>query len=284
MSNTPPQEPGEYKPPPAPATIAGQWTPQPPPGQAHPQPPAGGAGGGYPPPPPAPPGGGGGGGGFPPPPGGGAPPPPPPPPGGGFPPPPSAPPAYGQPQGYGQQPQYGQPQPYAGSGPVDVQGRPVAEWWKRAVAAIIDNVILSIPIWILYAILIGSATAASNSIEVDPVTGEITGGGAAAAGIGAGFLIYWFVSLVLPLAYFAVLNGGAKGQTVGKMVMKIAVRSEETGGPIGIGKGFLRYFVLLLMAIPCGIPLLINWLSPLWDPKRQAWHDKVAKTNVVEVG
>ena len=75
---------------------------------------------GLPPPPPAPPGGG-----F------GAPPPPPP-----FPPPP----AYG----------------YA-VGPVDRFGRPLADWWQRLVAILIDGIILGVPKGIVTAIFVRSA-------------------------------------------------------------------------------------------------------------------------------
>jgi uncharacterized RDD family membrane protein YckC len=79
------------------------------------------------------------------------------------------------------------------------------------------------------------------------------------------------------------MNGSEKGQTVGKMVMKIQVRDENTGGPIGYGKAALRTLVyLVLAAFTCGVGGLLDGLWPLWDPKRQALHDKPANSLVVD--
>ena len=36
-------------------------------------------------------------------------------------------------------------------------------------------------------------------------------------------------------------------------------------------------------AASAGIYSLLNYLWPLWDDKKQAIHDKVAKTNVVRI-
>src|SRR3712207_5165235 len=72
-------------------------------------------------------------------------------------------------------------------GPTDAQGRPLAEWWKRLVAAIIDAVIITIPYYILLAVL-GLGFAASDEITIDRETGEITGG---ETGFIAAFFISW---------------------------------------------------------------------------------------------
>ena len=90
---------------------------------------------------------------------------------------------------------------------------------------------------------------------------------------------------ILGVLYYTILNGSEKGQTLGKMAMKIAVRDEVTGGPIGYGKALLRYIAgMALAVITCGIGGLVDALFPLWDAKRQTIHDKVVKSVVVEVG
>ena len=80
-----------------------------------------------------------------------------------------------------------------------------------------------------------------------------------------------------------MLNGGPKGQTVGKMALRIQVRDIDTGGPIGYGRGLGRQLMIYVFALACGIGLLLDYLSPLWDKKRQAWHDKVVRSVVVDV-
>ena len=193
----------------------------------------------------------------------GAPPPPPPPgyapppPGYGAPPPGYAPP----PPGYGA---YGSYSP--ATGPVTSFGRTASQWWKRAVALIIDTIVLTIPLSIVSNILGG--------IETTTVDGE-----ARIEMKGPGFLI----TIVAVVLYYAVLNGGTKGQTIGKMLMRIQVRDIGTGGPIGFGRGLGRQLILYVFAIACVIPLLLDYLSPLWDQKRQAWHDKLVRSVVVDV-
>lgn len=188
----------------------------------------------------------------------------------------------GQPPGQPMPPAPGGGAPYGGAGagqPTDAQGRVLAHWWKRAVAAVIDSIIVSIPSYILMAIL-GAGFAASSDIEVDPVTGEITSGG---GGFIAGMLISFLILFLLGVAYYVFFHGNEKGQTPGKMIMKIQLRDEATGGQVGYGKAALRWLVALVLWALCYIPGLIDALFPLWDQKRQTLHDKAANTLVIDL-
>ncbi|MCA1839541.1 MAG: RDD family protein [Actinomycetota bacterium] len=166
---------------------------------------------------------------------------------------------------------------------VDSQGRPLAEWWKRLVAAIIDSFIIGIPANIIGGIIFGSLFAASTP-HFNPQTGLIEGSnGGFVAGIlasyGAFILMYW----VLTAAYYIYLHG-SKGQTVGKMVMKLKVVDETTGELIGYGPAFKRWILPIPVAfLTCGIGGILDGIWPLFDAKRQAWHDKFAKTLVIDL-
>lgn len=171
--------------------------------------------------------------------------------------------------------------PYGGAGqPTDAQGRVLAHWWKRVVAALIDGVILTVPSWIVLGIL-GAGFASNATCVTNTTTGTIdcSGGG----GFIAGMLISGLIIFLLGIAYTVYFNGSEKGQTVGKMVMKIQVRDEATGGPIGYGKAALRWIVTLVLGILCYIPAIIDALFPLWDPKRQTIHDKAANSVVIDL-
>ena len=175
--------------------------------------------------------------------------------------------------------------PYAGTaaGPTDAQGRPLAEWWKRLVAAIIDGIIVGIPLNIIFSI-VGVGFATSTEFEVDPNTGAVT---TTDAGMGffGGLVVMSLIYLVLYGAYFVYFHGNERGQTPGKMIMKIQVRDEATGGALGYGKAALRMVVgWALSWFTCGIGGLLDGLWPLWDPKRQALHDKAANTLVIDIG
>jgi uncharacterized RDD family membrane protein YckC len=87
------------------------------------------------------------------------------------------------------------------------------------------------------------------------------------------------LDLLVGIAYFGYLEGGPKGQTLGKMALGIRVVDFSSGGPIGYGRGVVRY----LGRIISGIVFLLGYLWMLWDKEKQTWHDKIATTVVVPV-
>jgi uncharacterized RDD family membrane protein YckC len=218
----------------------------PPPGGTNPQPPAGG---GYPPPP---------GGAWPP----ADAPPPPPPPGGG----PFAPPAaYGPAPGYG----YGAAAAKAG-------------FWARFAALLIDGVIVglfSVPA--LIVINAGPTRTTTCTVEDGSITEfgegsslcEVPTGGTIAIAVVLGIAAF-----VAGVVYYAKLEGGPTGQTVGKKALGIRVVDAATGGPIGTGRGVGRYFARILSALVC----YLGYLWMLWDPEKQTWHDKLVNDYVVK--
>lgn len=144
----------------------------------------------------------------------------------------------------------------------------LADWWRRAVAFLLDTLVLSIPNYILLAVL---------GIEItrtDPATGQpVVDWGQ--------YLLGVLVGLVVWVIYSGLLDGSGHGQTVGKMAMRIQVRDAGVGGPIGFGRGARRRLVWQVLFLPLGIPGIVNALSPLWDPHRQAWHDRTGRSVVV---
>ena len=189
-------------------------------------------------------------------------------------PPPSAP-----PPGYGQMPPYGTPpggSPYgygAVPGPTDSLGRPLADWWQRLVAIIIDGLILFIPLEIIFSAALGT-------------------GGVATGHLGVKVVIAGLVGAVVEIVYFAILNGSDKGQTVGMMAMGITVRDASTGGAINPQRAAMRILVLAPQIVLAWIPFLgtiaelyclVCGLSPLWDSRRQGFHDKAIGTVVIKV-
>jgi uncharacterized RDD family membrane protein YckC len=133
----------------------------------------------------------------------------------------------------------------------EANGVALADWWRRFAALVIDVAVLWIPLMFI-----------THSME-RPTR----------------LLIWVFVGIT----YFSLLNGGKRGQTLGKMVWDIRVRDAATGGPLGLPKALRRYLVPLLTAIPIlGFVIgLTDGLWPLWDRRRQALHDKLAGSVVM---
>ena len=129
----------------------------------------------------------------------------------------------------------------------------LADWWKRLVALVIDNAL----IYVVTTLVALQATSSSLATDLRIVA-----------------------ELVLTFLYFGYLNG-VYGQTVGKRLLHIRVVDADTGTPLGLRRGLARYGVVALLSLAFVIPVLIDGLWPLRDPRRQSWHDKVARTLVV---
>jgi uncharacterized RDD family membrane protein YckC len=124
---------------------------------------------------------------------------------------------------------------------------PRAGFWARFGAAFIDGLVLLIPNIILRA-------AFSPALA---------------------FLLY----LVILWTYATLLEGGPRGQTVGKMALGIRVYDFQQGGSIGYGRAFIRQIV----KIASTIPIFLGYFWMLWDKEKQCWHDKAANDVVVPV-
>jgi uncharacterized RDD family membrane protein YckC len=172
------------------------------------------------------------------------------------PPPPWEPPHPGPPAPH----EYG-PAPYGtdeyGPGPgVTYGGR-----WRRLIAAVIDGLIVYAASWIVTAPILGFGTIYEGSVARQAAANLIAG--------------------VLAFLYY-VLQHGRWGQTLGKRTMGLRVVRAEDAGAVGYGQAALRLvFAYAISAITCGIGGIIDVAWILWDARRQALHDKVARTVVV---
>jgi uncharacterized RDD family membrane protein YckC len=82
------------------------------------------------------------------------------------------------------------------------------------------------------------------------------------------------------VGYFAYF-WSSRGQSIGMMPFGFKVRDMATGQYPSLGKAALRGFIWWLeVAFTFCIIGAIGWLWQLWDPQKQAIHDKIAGTIV----
>jgi hypothetical protein len=62
-------------------------------------------------------------------------------------------------------------------------------------------------------------------------------------------------------------------------LLGIRLVSASTGQPVGFGRAVVRQLAHLLDALP----LMVGYLRPLWDERRQTFADKMCGTLVVQV-
>jgi uncharacterized RDD family membrane protein YckC len=162
--------------------------------------------------------------------------------------------------------------PYPAAPPIsEPYGRPappgitaeLASRWSRLFAALIDGIVYTVIGWIIATPIVGAKAMYDN---------EHLGGQLAAEGITA----------IIAIIYFTWQHG-KWGQTLGKRALGIRVVRAQDGGPIGFGPAAWRVvFTYLITYVTCGLGGLLDDLWILWDPHKQALHDKVVKTYVVK--
>lgn len=203
-------------------------------------------------------------------------------------------PQYGQQAPYGQQPPTGQPygqQPY-GQPPQGQQpyyappvsdysqaGQP-ADLGTRVIARIIDNVLLAVVNGII------GATLGADAFSTLLTTGRVDYGTLA---------LITVLNAAIILGYFVLLES-TRGQTLGKMLLKVRTVGAGGGNPTAAEalKRNLWTAVGLISLVPA-----LGWASNLLQlaaaisiivtisnnpATRQGWHDKFAGTRVVKTG
>lgn len=143
----------------------------------------------------------------------------------------------------------------------------LASWPRRAGAAIIDSVPPAI-IWVVAVAAFGETVA------------EVGDGQANFAANVEGWPAVVVFLLVLAWgAYNWWYRQGTTGQTVGKMLLGIAVHERGTTTPLGVPRSIGRYFARFLDTCPCFLGLL--W--PLWDRENRTFSDMMLGSRVHRV-
>jgi uncharacterized RDD family membrane protein YckC len=91
------------------------------------------------------------------------------------------------------------------------------------------------------------------------------------------------ISIAIQIVYFSGMHAW-RGSTVGKMATR-TVLVRDDGSPVTPGVAFTRAVALVAINFLSGflilIPAVTNMLRPLWNPRRQTWHDQISRTVVV---
>lgn len=152
--------------------------------------------------------------------------------------------------------------PYPGAtyaGPSQV-GTARASYGRRAAAWIID---------VLLQAFIAAPLLPLLGVEVSGDLGAIPEVPATAAVL---VLVVWVL--------YGGLFHGARGQTPGKMLLRIRVVDVD-GQRLGYGRAFVRTATAVLLLNLFYLPGILDMLWPLWDEQRQSLHDKAGRSIVI---
>lgn len=196
---------------------------------------------------------------------------------------------------------YGAPA-YAPSGPTTTDGVPLAGWWWRFLAVVLDGIFLSIltilptlpfvlrMVAILRDLFRAVVEAAQSGSPPPPTPTTLLDT--------PDQIAYTAIALGVAAAY----NIGFlrfRGATPGKLILRLRVVPVDQGHSapglswhtagvrtaVWLVPSTNGFFVTVLAGLGTLISLfwLLDALFPLWQPKRQAVHDLAAKTQVVKI-
>ncbi|WP_158277202.1 RDD family protein [Serinibacter arcticus] len=138
------------------------------------------------------------------------------------------------------------------------------DWFRRVAAVLLDGSLLGGVTWL--AVGAGSVVPSLQP----PFSGGLVNPG-------AGETMEWTRSgWVLATIAALVLLQAVTGATPGKRLVGVMVVREGTLRPAGLGRTLARPFLHVLDSL-----LLIGYLRPLWNPRRQTFADSILRTNVV---
>jgi uncharacterized RDD family membrane protein YckC len=140
----------------------------------------------------------------------------------------------------------------------EIEAPTYAGFWKRLAAYLIDSIIVGMVVSIIASIF---GIPLVSTTPQPPTPEEI-------ALMVFAILITWL--------YFALMESSKKQGTLGKMALGIIV-TDEDGHRASFARATARYFAKIIS----GLILMIGYLMAGWTQKKQALHDMLANTLVI---
>ena len=131
-------------------------------------------------------------------------------------------------------------------------------FWARVGASLIDTLMLMCAIVPLAVVWVGPSYWLDTSLMPGPER----------------LLLEWLLPFVVIVGFWLW-----KQATPGKMVISARIVDERSGGPPSAGQLLIRYIGYYVSTLPLFLGLI--WVGI--DPRKQGWHDKMARTLVVRV-
>lgn len=142
---------------------------------------------------------------------------------------------------------------------------------SRLVAAIIDWLIITIPLGILQTMILGT-----TFLTLDPENADNPSGIFAALMTG-GYILFSLFSIAIRWGYFAYFESSEKQATFGKQAMNIKVVS-NSGQRLTFGNALGRTAAKILSSMVC----CVGYFMILFRSDEKGLHDLLANTYVVK--
>ena len=199
--------------------------------------------------------------------------------------------------------------------PTTADGVPLAGWWWRVLAFVIDYIVMSV-VQAFYQPLIPHLTSGLTQWIQDALNAAMQGSTTLpsfwdpAYQLGQAMITSTVIELVLLFLYFGLMTG-LVGATLGQMACGLRVVPSDKPRPsrglpagptiirvflqvilptvllsagafLAMNQASASYYALGTTLVPVGLGYtFVNFLWGAWTPKRQCIHDRAARTQVV---
>lgn len=192
---------------------------------------------------------------------------------------------------YGVQQQAWAPQGVrAARGPLTADGVPLAGWWWRVLAYLIDAVIVGVIAGLITSPWADQLSAATTAWAED-FWAAVEAGSTTYPNIWDaqyGVVTPWLITSAITVAltiFYATWFLALKAATIGQLACGLRVVPVDQGRAhqrLAVRTALIRNIAWQVIG---AVPLLgfINLVVPLWSRKRQTWHDMIARTQVVKI-
>jgi uncharacterized RDD family membrane protein YckC len=171
---------------------------------------------------------------------------------------------------------YAPPSASIGVLPRTVRGGHVvyARFLKRFASNAVDGLLAGIA---AYAVLIPVMLAMGAGL------GSVVRGGAAAAGLGFGFIgLMYAIQIGVPAIYYGAMQSSGWQATLGKRMTDTKLTRTD-GSPVSFWRGFFRSVAFVLsIALSCGLGAIATAIMTVTTERRQGLHDLICDTVVVD--
>ena len=131
-----------------------------------------------------------------------------------------------------------------------------AGFWIRVVASLIDSVLLAIILTPIILAIYGRQYFSAVRLIAGP----------------GDFLLTWVLPAIAVVVFWIY-----RSATPGKLILGLRIVDANSGAPLGTRQSIARYLGYYVSLIPFGLGML--WVA--FDPRKQGFHDKLARTVVV---
>ncbi|MFC8597627.1 RDD family protein [Isoptericola sp. NPDC057191] len=163
---------------------------------------------------------------------------------------------------------------------------PLAGVGRRAGAYVLDLLALSLLTGVVAAVVAIATRLPARLADLGAATTEMGQAAAQQEVLGAFVVMYVVAGLVGFLGWLGLaLWDGLAGRTVGNSLLGIRTVAADGGGPVGAGRGLLRWLVLAGCGVVPLVGTVLVLVSPTFDSsgRRQGWQDKAARSLVRDV-